>query len=109
MKNKLVKIRMRNQYDFVPSVNTGCGIINVTSAMSYQVLCLIFKLDQKKHSDLYQADVCNPHTMTKPLRWCNAWLACSPRVRYIVGSRSDRVKPKTIKLVFVDTPLSTQH
>jgi hypothetical protein len=48
---------------------------------------LIFKLDQKKHSDLYQADVCNPHTMTKPLRWCNAWLACSPRVRYIVGSR----------------------
>ena len=83
MKNKLVKIRMRNQYDFVPSVNTGCGITNVTSAMSYQVLCLIFKLDQKKHSDLYQADVCNLHTMTKPLRWCNAWLACSPRVRYI--------------------------
>jgi len=31
------------------------------------------------------------------------------RVRYIVSSGTDRVKPKTIKLVFVTSPLSTQH
>jgi len=33
------------------------------------------------------------------------WLACSPRV----GSSHDRVKPKTMKLLFVDFPLRTQH
>jgi hypothetical protein len=32
-------------------------------------------------------------------------LACSPRVRNIVG----QVKPKTMKLVFVASPLSTRH
>ena len=31
------------------------------------------------------------------------------QVGYIVGSNPDRVKPKTIKLVFVLSPLSTQH
>jgi len=36
-------------------------------------------------------------------------LACSPPVRYIVGSSHDLVKPKTIKLVFVASPLSMQH
>ena len=30
-------------------------------------------------------------------------------VREIVGSSPDWVKPKTIKLVFVASPLSTQH
>jgi hypothetical protein len=30
-------------------------------------------------------------------------------VRYIVGSSPGRVKPMTIKLVFVASPLSTQH
>ena len=36
------------------------------------------------------------------------WLACSPRVWQIIGSSPDRVKPKTIKLVFVASPLNTQ-
>jgi len=30
-------------------------------------------------------------------------------VRYIMGSSPCRVKPKTIKLVFVASPISTQH
>ena len=37
------------------------------------------------------------------------WLACSHRVRYIVGSSIDRATPKTTKLVFVASPLSTQR
>jgi hypothetical protein len=40
------------------------------------------------------------------------WLACSPRVWFIVGSRfkvQGRVKLKTITLVFVASPLITQH
>ena len=37
------------------------------------------------------------------------WLACSPRVRYIVGSSIDHVNPKIMKFVFVASPLSTQH
>jgi hypothetical protein len=37
------------------------------------------------------------------------WLACSLRVWYIVGSSPDRVKPKTVKLVFVTSPVSTHH
>jgi hypothetical protein len=37
------------------------------------------------------------------------WLACSPPVRYIVDSSPGRVKPRTITLVFVASPLSTQH
>ena len=37
------------------------------------------------------------------------WLACSPRVWEIVGSSPGRIKPKTIQLVFVASPLSTQH
>jgi hypothetical protein len=36
-------------------------------------------------------------------------LACSSRVRYIVGSSPDRVKSKTIKLVSVASPLRTQQ
>ena len=36
-------------------------------------------------------------------------LACSPRVRSIVGSNPDRVKPENINLVFVAFPLITQH
>jgi hypothetical protein len=37
------------------------------------------------------------------------WLACSLRVWYIVGSSPGRVKPKTMKLAFVASLLSTQH
>jgi len=33
----------------------------------------------------------------------------SPRVRYIVSSSPDRVKPKTMQLVFVASSLSKQH
>jgi hypothetical protein len=34
-------------------------------------------------------------------------LACSPQVWYIMGSSSGRVNAKTMKLVFVASPLST--
>ena len=34
------------------------------------------------------------------------WLACSPRVRKIVGLSTDLCKPKTLRLVFVASPLS---
>ena len=44
-----------------------------------------------------------------PIGGVIAILACSPRVRWIVGSSPDRVKPKTMKLVFVVSPLGTQH
>ena len=36
------------------------------------------------------------------------WLACSPRVRKVVYDPG-RVKLKTLKLVFADSPLSKQH
>jgi len=39
---------------------------------------------------------------------CNAQLTYLER-RHIVGSSPDWVKPKTIKLVYVSSPLSTQH
>ena len=39
-----------------------------------------------------------------PLRWFYGFM-----VSVLVGSRPDRVKPKTIKLVFVASPLSTQQ
>jgi hypothetical protein len=35
--------------------------------------------------------------------------AISPQVRQIVGSNPGQVKPKTIKLVFVASPLRMQH
>ena len=35
------------------------------------------------------------------------WLACSPRVWYVVRSSPDRVKPMTMKLVLVASPLGT--
>ena len=35
--------------------------------------------------------------------------ACSPRVRQVVGSGPGRIKPKTMTLVFVASPLCTQH
>ena len=35
------------------------------------------------------------------------WLECSSQARYIMASGSDRVKPKTINLVFAAFPLST--
>jgi hypothetical protein len=37
------------------------------------------------------------------------WLVGSHRVRYIVGSSRGRVKPKTMKLVFVASLRSMQH
>ena len=40
---------------------------------------------------------------------CGVWLACSHRVRQIVGSSPGRVKPRTLHLVFVASPLNTQH
>ena len=30
-------------------------------------------------------------------------------MQYVVGSSSDQVKPKTVKLVFVASPLSMEH
>ena len=37
------------------------------------------------------------------------WLTCSPRVGQIVDTSHDRVKPKTISLVSIASPLSTPH
>jgi len=37
------------------------------------------------------------------------WLACSLRVWWIVGYSSGGVKPKTIKLIFAASALSTQY
>ena len=39
-------------------------------------------------------------------RWCNGQRV---RLEQIVGSSPDRIKPKTIQLVFVASPLSTQY
>jgi hypothetical protein len=36
------------------------------------------------------------------------WLTCWPIERYIVGSDPGRIKPKTIKFVFVVSLISTQ-
>ena len=36
-------------------------------------------------------------------------LARSPPVWLFVGSSHDRVKPKTMKMVFIDSPVGTQH
>ena len=36
-------------------------------------------------------------------------LACSSRVWYIVGSSPDRVKSKTLKLVYIASPLIAQQ
>jgi len=41
--------------------------------------------------------------------WCNGYVSCSPRVWYILGSSTGRVKLKTTKLVCVASPLGTQH
>ena len=40
---------------------------------------------------------------------CCVMSSSSPLVRYFVGSRLDGVTPKTMKLVVVTSPLSTQH